>query len=347
MSMQQKLLEAHIQFELQQWQPEQLSASLRNELLAIHEWLESIRLQDLVTPEILQETLSQIFSQQATQEQVLELIRDGGQRMRGYLETHAVFVETLIPRAIPDLIVERLSEADDLRDQMIHEFVNSSIYAKLLSEVLYNSLKNFMLNENMFTKKIPGASKILKFGQQFMTQSGLEESLEKPIKEFIQHQIQESIRLSETFLKSGIDSEMLGEWKDQLWEAVAEQDLAELWDKIPESSSDIVADAAETWWEHLQETVLVEDFVEESVKMIFERYGELSVKNLIARYGWDEEGFVKEGIHLLTPWFQQAFETGFLEQRIRSHLEPFYQSETVAAILQEDETDVSSRSVKG
>jgi hypothetical protein len=35
----------------------------------------------------------------------------------------------------------------------------------------------------------------------------------------------------------------------------------------------------------------------------------------------------------LPPLLDQAFEGGFLERRIREHLEPFYRSDAAAAIL--------------
>ena len=54
---------------------------------------------------------------------------------------------------------------------------------------------------------------------------------------------------------------------------------------------------------------------------------------MIADLGVDESMIRRELVAVLAPMIKHAAHTGFLEQRIRARLEPFYRSAAAAAIL--------------
>jgi hypothetical protein len=84
------------------------------------------------------------------------------------------------------------------------------------------------------------------------------------------------------------------------------------------------AATANDWWLHLRTTPLFDDILQAVVRSFFLRYGKQDVASLLARLGLTQDVAAQELQALAAPLAQQALAGGYLEQRIRARLAPFY-----------------------
>ena len=332
----QKLLEAHIQYELNLLNEDNIAKTLETEFNAVYDWFKTIKLQEISSPEQILEGVQRQFVETTVAEEWFELLKACDDTTYKYMNTNNVVLSMVLSRELFDQVMQPTEAKQEFRKKIVHQLVNSTIYTRLISDLLYTSLKNFMLSEdNVVTKRIPGASKILKFGQNFVNQNfaGVEENVEKLIKDFINRQIQDAIRQSENFLNKGIDQELMNQWKAELWDNLSDYEVTQLMDAVRSGNLDATADVLAKAWDELRNSELMGDLASEWVNVFFKRYGKKSFQAVLKKFGLTKAKWVAEHTRQVTPALQYAVENGYLEERLRAHLKPFYFSEEVDAIL--------------
>lgn len=79
----------------------------------------------------------------------------------------------------------------DLRADLIKRAVNNPFYAEMISNTLYNGIKNFMNSEDGPASKITGSS-LFKIGSGLLggALSGIEDGIDKNVKKFLKSNLQ-------------------------------------------------------------------------------------------------------------------------------------------------------------
>ena len=203
--------EAHLQHELNRFKGDSLKEAIEEEISALFEWFDEISLDDLITEDQITDFIDRNIIKAEIKDETVEYLTENLKAIFSYLEKNDSKIENLVSKDQYDKVVEDLIKLDGIRQELTSTFISSSVYTKLISDVLYNGIKDFMLSENALTKKIPGAASLLKVGQGLMSIAApkLEESIDKKLLQFINKNIQATVRHSETFLNKALDKELL------------------------------------------------------------------------------------------------------------------------------------------
>lgn len=326
------MLEAHVQFELKRWQARSLKKTVREEVGAALDWLAEVKLNEIASAEFVMDWVQRNVVDRPITPEVTDLIRRNVQATYEFLDTDATTVEEVVPRELYDRVIEVVIDLQALRRHVTHQLVTSSVYSMLIANVLYQGIKGFILTENVFARKIPGASSLVRLGQNALNAAApkLEKGIDEQLVRFINSNIHQTVTDSEKFLDKSLDPKMIRKLADEAWDNNAQERMADLTEYVDAGSVEVVTGIVQDFWLHYRDTAFFWTLVQELVDSFFARYGDRDIRSILADMGLDEATLVQEATLIVTPVVEKALASGYLEQRIRRRLSPFYASQRAA-----------------
>jgi hypothetical protein len=321
-----EMLEAHVQFELRRWGDDSLRATVVEEVDALFTWLGPMRLEQLANPEQVLAIVERVVNESPISPLVVTMIEDAIKSAFAVLVHDSTPMADLLDRRQYDQMTEILVGMKELRREITRQVVSSSVYSMLVSHVLYNGIKAFALTENIFARKIPGASSLVKFGQNALNSAGtnLESRIDNQLIAFIHANIRETLNESERYLNSVLDDKRIWQLADELWQSNAERTTAGLVSYVDASSLVDMVDFAQRSWQHLRSTDSFHNVLAAVINDFFVANGNKPIGELLAGIELTPAIVADELHSIALPLVHQARQSGYLESRIRSRLEPFY-----------------------
>lgn len=325
-----QMLEAHVRFELARWQGDALHSTLHEEVMALYTWLESVRLNEIVQPAHVVGVIRRTAIDLPITAEMIDSIRESVQVAFELLQESETTVEAVVPRALYDRAVTSIAGMEELRHEVTRQVVTSSVYIRLISNVLYHGIKGFLLTENSLARKIPGASSLMKLGQNALNNAApqMEKNIDRQLVAFIHENIQEAVGESERFLNGALDEQALRSVGDEFWATNASRSLSDLTSFTNAAAVDGVVEMIKEFWLHWRTTPLFGELVEQLVRNFFLRHGKKPVRVLLDEMGVTPQLVVDELWAFAEPAAARAVESGYLEQRIRQRLAAFYDGYT-------------------
>jgi hypothetical protein len=324
----QKLLEAHVRFELDRWSGSALTATVESEVVALFEWFTTVRVSELVDAEgaiaVARRVAAAALSDPAVRAATADLVRDA---LEAALDDDLTLAD-VVPRDAYDRLVAVAVSLDGLREDVIRQVTTSDAYSELLSHVLYHGLKSYVLTENVVARRVPGASSLVRLGQSAMKTAAprLEQGIDRQLTAFVNANISDTIRESRRYLDSALDEDVLRAIADEVWDSNAGRTAAEVRALLPEESAGDAFDAMADLVGQLLETEPGASLIDAAARGWLERNADRPVADVLADVGVSTETVLPDLLVLIGPAIETALTTGFLEQRIRARLEPFYAS---------------------
>lgn len=320
------LLSAHVDYELQQYAPERLPAVVQDEVAALYAWLATIRVADLVHPPQLTAWLQRNVLERPLPPAVVDFVQENLIVALELVQDDQTHVQDILTKPAFDRAVAAVGELGEMRRQIIHQVVSSSVYSRLVANVLYHGIKTFLVTENGMARAIPGATSLLRLSQNALnaTVPQVEKNVDKQLVAFIDDNIQQTVAESENFLDSTLDAELVRRMGDELWESLSSTTLARLTRTLDKNAVTAGSDVLQDIWQHLRTSALAQDITQAVVRSFFLRYGKQDVRALLEQIGLDEATAREELLVLVAPVIEQARTSGYLEARLRARLAPFY-----------------------
>jgi hypothetical protein len=326
------LLEAHVRYELDHWCGDSLESSVAHEVAELAHWLGDRRVDRVVTPGQVTDWIMRYASELPVSERLIstvaEIVRSGHDALG---QEHSRLSEVL-PQTNFDQFVTALLGMADIRQVVPARVTRSAIYAQLVNHLLRQGIKAFVLKENVLARRLPGASSLLRFGQNAIssTAPNLERVMDRQLATFIKANIAEAIGDSERYLHELLDDEHLRAAAEEIWAQNSGEPLGEMIRLLDSASLDRLIAAGRDVWLHLRQTPLFAKLVELVVAEFFRLHGEQPIATLLADYGIELSMIEAEVTAAVVPVLMQARDEGFLEARIRDRLAGFYSTYLVA-----------------
>lgn len=331
----QRLLEAHVQHELAKFQSRKLQQSIREEVAAAFEWANELKLGQIISAEQITDLIDRNVVAMPLPRGITELAVSMSQRVLAAKSNKTTSIEDICARPVYDEAVAKIGSMESFRRALIHRLVTSSVYTNQISNALYTGIKEYMLTENMLAQKVPGLASLIKLGTFAVnkTMKPLEAAVEKTVKAYIEANLGNTIRRSETSINEHFDEAHIVEFGDDLWASLAATRLS-AYTKLVDGKdmADIVA-IGRDFWQHFRKTPHFKAVYTDLVQAIFDRYADTPLSQLAADFGVNEKLVIKELTQTLSKAVQTAKRSGYLEQRIRARLEDFYHSPQAMQLL--------------
>ena len=233
-----------------------------------------------------------------------------------------------------------LEEALELRQQrerVISEIMAHPVYQELVSNVVYQGVVNYLYEDNLITKSVPGVGSMMKFGKRWANKAvpGLDESFERRFKAWLADSLPGLIARSEQFLHRALTDEELRDSVMAAWVAVEDRTIEELHEGLGDVQLQEFVVLGYEFWLQFRKTAYFEGCARAVVEHLFAMYGDRPVIELLSDVGVDRDLVLAEVDALAVPVIDVLREEGYLEALIRRRLEPFYKSAAAQKILQQ------------
>ena len=322
----QKLLDAHVEFEMRNLKGERLAETIREDLSAFYDWLGSVKVNDVLNREVTLAFLQREVMETPLPSAWINFILKGIDRIHLDLKDNDEPLNSHISRDVYDRMVAYSAQPEELRHEVIRHLTRSPLSGRLLSDIIYLGIQEFLTKADVLTKSIPGASTLLSFGQSLVKGAlpGLEQNSEKMIKDFLANNIKSLLGPTEEILIKGVNEEFMREAADEFWNEFFNRPTGELSAYLDSFKEEDAAFIIEGFWEDYRKSPLCKKMVESLVDHFAEFYGERDIQSLLAETGWSKEKTLEQGTLIATPLMERVMEGGYAEAFLRRRLEAFY-----------------------
>ncbi|MFO1390687.1 MAG: hypothetical protein U1E94_00460 [Agitococcus sp.] len=327
------LFNAHKQHLLAQFAPEQVEATLSQEINAFLDWSQTQPINAVVKLADIQSIAQRYILQQAVStglhQQISHLIKAA---INSPLNDKT-YIHQLIEHKDYLAIVDKIASHEQLRKDLIHTAVGNPVYAKLLSDIVYQALNDYLVNENPLAKKVPGMSSLMKMGKGIMESTGGNAAIESALKSYLHKNTQKIVDISEKILLKTLDAKQIHHVADQLWHKIKGAPLSIGKQYIADSDIDFAINEGLKVWNHFRKTTYAQEMLNELIAAWFNTFADRDGVSLLADLNISREQLVTEILVFAQPVIAQMLASGFIEQRIEVQLQAFYESSVVAELL--------------
>lgn len=288
-----ELFEKHLEFEMSLVQSDKLYSTLVDDLNLIYEQLEQETFSSLFPKDQVEQKVLQVLENIELNEKILSLIEETLQKIIEYIQKDISSVGSTLDKESFQKLLKALLSFRELRNKAVHFVVHSPAYSRMISNILYSSIKDFLITQNPITKNNPLGNSILKLGQNLLNNlPGMEGNFDRKITEFIEKNLAGRIQESENFIINELDSENTKELIQEVWKFIEKATLSEIAKKVPSENLKEVLETFPGFWEHLKEKKIISRYIQEIIDKIYSQYSEKKISELLIEFGFSKENTI-------------------------------------------------------
>lgn len=330
-----KLLEQHVKHELAALKGAKLRKFLDREVTELLRLADSVTLARLSSVDQIMGVFHRVVVDLAPADAVPDMLTALATAVLQAPVQADTRVGDLIDRDQFEALVEELVQLRQQRERMIAEMMAHPIYQDLVASLVYNGLVNYLYEDNLFAKSVPGVGSMMKFGKKMANRAvpGLDETFERRIKAWLADSLPGLIARSEQFLNQAVTDDELRHGANAMWRALEGCTIADLRDGLGDLELQELAAPGHEFWLRFRNTDYFEGCVRAVVEHVFEQYGDQPIAVLLQGLGVTHELIMAEVDGLALPFMDVLREEGYLEALVRRRLSSFYQSAAVRKLL--------------
>ncbi|WP_404361656.1 hypothetical protein [Marinobacter sp.] len=330
------LLEQHVKHELASLKGTRLRKFLGQEVAELFQRAETVPMNRFVS-------VDQIMG--VIQRTVVDMELDGGiPELAGEMAAEVMNAPVQSDTRLKDILsreqatafLEQGLEMRAQRERLIAEIMAHPVYQELVANVVYHGLVNYLYEDNLIAKNVPGVGSMMKFSRKMANRAvpGLDETFERRIKTWLSESLPGLIARSEQFLQKALSDEEVHDTIMSAWVELENSTIAEFQEGMGNVQLQEFVVLGYDFWLGFRKTPYFRGCCQAVVEHLFTKYGDAPVSDLLADVGVTEDLVMGEVNALLVPAVDVLREEGYLEAMLRRRLEPFYRSAAVKKILQ-------------
>ncbi|MDL0430360.1 hypothetical protein QPM17_04450 [Marinobacter sp. TBZ242] len=332
------LLEQHVKHELSSLKGAKLRRFLATEVDELFDYASTVTLNRLTSVEQVMGVIQRI---------VIDMDLDAGiPEMAAEMATEVLNAQVQSSSRLRDIITREqatgfLEEALELRQQrerVISEIMAHPVYQELVSNVVYQGVVNYLYEDNLITKSVPGVGSMMKFGKRMANKAvpGLDETFERRFKTWLSDSLPGLIARSEQFLHRALTDDELRDSVMAVWVSLEDRTIEELHEGLGDVQLQEFVVLGYEFWLQFRKTEYFKGCTRAVVDHLFSMYGDRPIIELLGAVGVDREVVMAEVDAYALPVIDVLREEGYLEALIRRRLEPFYKSAAAKKLLQQE-----------
>src|SRR5690554_5128053 len=241
----------------------------------------------------------------------------------------------ILPREQASGFLEEALGLRKQRERIIREVMAHLVYQELVSNVVYHGLVNYLYEDNLITRSVPGVGSMMKFGKKMANRAvpGLDETFERRIKAWLADSLPGLISRSEQFLHKALSDDELRDPVMAAWVSLEGRAVAELKEGLGDVELQEFVVMGYECWLNFRRVPYFEGCARAVVEHLFAKYGDRPVMDLLQDVGVTREVIVTEVESLALPIVEVLAEEGYLEALVRRRLGAFYQSAAAKKLL--------------
>lgn len=330
-----RLYATHMAFELAQWRGPARHELIAREVAAFWSWAQ-------VTP--LRSVVHARYAHAAAERVLLDVtLPQSLSTTLGRLAAALINLDINRDTRLCDVVDETLFndgvtlfiELERLRERVLSKALDSPVYAALVSEVLYQGIKDYMFSDANAFSGIPGVSSLLKGSASAVNRRvpGFEAQVEKRVRAYIEANLARTLARSQARLLETLDAPRIRALAADVWAQTRDNTLS-VTDMLADDDVDALAAFGVRVWRELRQTPYMAEVLEAALEALYAQYGERPLSDLFEQFGVTRHVLAQEVDALADPVIDALLESGGLEAFIARRLQPFYASAAFAQALQ-------------
>ena len=331
------LFEAHVKHEVAALKGAKLKKFLEQEVDELLGYAEKVPLGRLISPEQVMGVIKRIAVNMELDAGIPELTAEmAAEVLKAPVQADTTLGEILSREQASGFIEEAL-ELRQQRERIISEIMAHPVYQELVSNVVYHGLVNYLYEDNLITRSVPGVGSVMKFGKKMANKAvpGLDETFERRIKAWLAESLPGLIVRSEQFLHRALTDDELRDSVMAAWVSLENQTIAEFQDGLGEVELQEFVVLGYDFWLNFRKTAYFEGCARAVVEHLFAKYGDRPVMDLLNDIGVTREVIVTEIAELGLPIIDVLHKEGYMEALVRRRLGSFYKSAAAKKLLAE------------
>lgn len=331
------LFEAHVKHEVAALKGAKLKKFLEQEVDELLGYAEKVPLGRLISPEQVMGVIKRIAVNMELDAGIPELAAEmAAEVLKAPVQADTTLGEILSREQASGFIEEAL-ELRQQRERIISEIMAHPVYQELVSNVVYHGLVNYLYEDNLITRSVPGVGSVMKFGKKMANKAvpGLDETFERRIKAWLAESLPGLIVRSEQFLHRALTDDELRDSVMAAWVSLENQTIAELQDGLGEVELQEFVVLGYDFWLNFRKTAYFERCTRAVVEHLFAKYGDRPVMDLLNDIGVTRQVIVTEIAELGLPIIDVLHKEGYVEALVRRRLGSFYKSAAAKKLLAE------------
>ncbi|WP_286815331.1 hypothetical protein [Marinobacter sp. UBA3607] len=331
------LFEAHVKHEVAALKGAKLKKFLEQEVDELLGYAEKVPLGRLISPEQVMGVIKRIAVNMELDAGIPELAAEmAAEVLKAPVQADTTLGEILSREQASGFIEEAL-ELRQQRERIISEIMAHPVYQELVSNVVYHGLVNYLYEDNLITRSVPGVGSVMKFGKKMANKAvpGLDETFERRIKAWLADSLPGLIVRSEQFLHRALTDDELRDSVMAAWVSLENQTIAELQDGLGEVELQEFVVLGYDFWLNFRKTAYFEGCARAVVEHLFAKYGDRPVMDLLNDIGVTRDVIVTEVAELGLPIIDVLHKEGYVEALVRRRLGSFYKSAAAKKLLAE------------
>lgn len=325
-----QLFEAHVAFELKQWRGKTLEKRIKQDIAAFWDWADQLTLSEFSSAEQVAEIARRLVHEMPLPGDLTGIIGTVAKHLVSLPVNADTRVADVLDQTLYDEGTELVISLRELREELIRQAVNSPVYGNLVSEILYNGIRDYLTSDSALTQKIPGMTSLINKGAGALSKRMPD--LERRLRSSVEKNLNRTVRQSEQFLNDSLTDDRIRHIAEELWGMMQDSPLSVAEILEEEDIDEIVAYVFKLWLQ-LRETDYLIELIREGIEHVFNEFGACSLAVLLDRLGVNKKLLQAEALAIVPAIIEVADDSGFLEDSIRRRLEPFYASREAAKLL--------------
>ncbi len=329
------LFEAHVKHEVAALKGAKLQKFLDQEVDELLDHAGTVTLSRLTNADQIMGVIRRIVVDMELDAGIPELAAEmATEVMKAPVQSETTLGEILSREQASEFFEEAL-ELRNQRERIITEIMAHPVYQELVSNVVYHGLVNYLYEDNMITRSVPGVGSMMKFGKKMANKAvpGLDETFERRIKAWLSDSLPGLIARSEQFLHKAFSDEELRDSVMAAWVSLETKTIDELQDGLGEVELQAFVVLGYEFWLNFRKTAYFEGCARAVVDHLFVKYGDRPVMDLLQDVGVTRAVIVNEVEALALPIIDVLREEGYLEALVRRRLGSFYRSAAAKKLL--------------
>mgnify|MGYP003633937465 FL=1 len=326
-----QMLELHVKHEVASLKGTKLRKFLKQEVSELLDLAGGITLNRIASENQVMETIQRV---------VVNMELDAGiPELAGEMATEVLNAPVQSTTALGDIItrgqatgfVEEMLELRRQRERVISEIMAHPVYQELVSNVVYQGVVNYLYEDNLITKSVPGVGSMMKFGKRMANKAvpGLDETFERRLKAWLSDSLPGLINRSEQFLQKALSD-------DEVRVAMEDRTLADLQEGLGDVELQTFVVLGYEFWLQFRKTDYFESCARAVVAHLFLKYGDRPLTDLLGDVGVTEDLIMAEVDAWAIPIIDVLREEGYVETLVRRRLAAFYNSAAARRILEQE-----------
>ena len=329
-----KIIELHLKYEIDLVSSEKIKSTIKNEIILFLEWAHDKKFNLLFPKEKTEARFMEIIQNFSFKTEIIELLRKSISANYRILEKENIKLNDLLNKEEFLKSARETIGMKDAREKIIKFVVNSSAYSRMMSSIIYASIKDF-LSQNPLTKNNPMASSFMKMGQDLLNNlPGMQGNFDATIMDFLRNSLGGRIQESEKLIKEELDAgKNTDELLMEIWEFLGTIHASDIKKLFPEIEMQKLLERLPGFWEHLKASGIVKKISKLQFDEFYVYFGEKTIGEILKEIGLTQEDIASGWSENLYLYLENSEFREYYKTRIEDRLKNFYSNDEVVKLL--------------